>query len=94
MSAIMASPSATISAIVPLGIALGISPVVLLASIPAVNGVFVIPGFPTMLAAIQLDSTGTTKIGKFVFNHSFMIPGLVATGTAVLLAFGIAPLLL
>ena len=90
MSAIMASPSATIQTVVPLGIAIGISPMALLYAIPAVNGVFIIPNFPTMIAAIQLDSTGTTRIGKFVFNHSFMLPGLITTGVAILVAFSLS----
>lgn len=87
MAAIMGSSAATIKAVFPLGIALGISPKILLAAAAAVNGVFIIPIYPTMLAAIHLDTTGTTRIGKFLFNHSFMLPGLVSTAGAIGIAF-------
>lgn len=52
---------------------------------PAVNGYFFIPNYPTVVAAINFDRTGTTHIGKYVLNHSFMMPGLVATGVSVAL---------
>jgi anaerobic C4-dicarboxylate transporter len=68
----------------PLGIALGISPYLLIAMFPAVNGYFFIPNYPTVVAAINFDRTGTTQIGKYILNHSFMMPGLIATTTAVL----------
>ena len=86
MSIILVSQAATIRAIMPLGIALGLPAPALLAALPAVNGLFFIPNYPTILAAISFDKTGTTRVGKFVLNHSFMIPGLVATSTAVAIA--------
>jgi anaerobic C4-dicarboxylate transporter DcuA len=86
MSIILASQSATIRAIIPLGISLGLPATALLACLPAVNGLFFMPNYPTILAAIGADSTGTTRVGKFVLNHSFMIPGLVATTTATVIA--------
>ena len=67
-------------------------PVRIFPALPAVNGVFFIPNYPTLLAAMNLDSTGTTRVGKFVLNHSFMIPGLVATTTAVAIAGGLVKL--
>ena len=79
MSILLYSQAATVRAIVPLGIALGISPMMLIALFPAVNGYFFIPNYPTVIAAINFDRTGTTGIGKWVLNHSFMMPGLVAT---------------
>ncbi|MBX9890482.1 MAG: C4-dicarboxylate ABC transporter, partial [Amoebophilaceae bacterium] len=87
MSAIMGSSAATVKAIFPLGIALGIAPKVLLASVAAVNGVFIIPIYPTILSAMNLDTTGTTRIGKYFFNHSFMLPGLITIIGAVGIAF-------
>lgn len=83
MSILLYSQAATVRALVPLGIALGISPYLLIAMFPAVNGYFFIPNYPTVVAAINFDRTGTTRIGKYVLNHSFMMPGLVATITAV-----------
>ena len=75
MSILLFSQAATIRAMLPLGIAL----------FPAVNGYFFIPNYPTVVAAINFDRTGTTHIGKYVLNHSFMMPGLVATGVSVAL---------
>lgn len=83
MSILLYSQAATVRAVVPLGIALGISPLLLIALFPAVNGYFFIPNYPTVVAAINFDSTGTTRIGKYILNHSFMMPGLVSTGVAI-----------
>ena len=79
MSILLYSQAATIRAVVPLGIALSISPWMLIALFPAVNGYFFIPNYPTVVAAINFDRTGTTRIEKYVLNHSFMMPGLVCT---------------
>lgn len=83
MSILLYSQAATVRAIMPLGIALGISPMMLIALFPAVNGYFFIPNYPTIVAAINFDRTGTTHIGKYVLNHSFMMPGMVATVVAI-----------
>lgn len=83
MSILLYSQAATVRAFMPLGIALGISPYLLIAMFPAVNGYFFIPNYPTVVAAINFDRTGTTRIGKYVLNHSFMMPGLIATITSV-----------
>lgn len=83
MSILLYSQAATVRAFMPLGIALGISPFLLIAMFPAVNGYFFIPNYPTVVAAINFDRTGTTRIGKYVLNHSFMMPGLIATLTSV-----------
>ena len=83
MSIFLFSQAATVRAILPLGIALGISPMMLIALFPAVNGYFFIPNYPTVIAAINFDRTGTTRIGKWILNHSFMMPGLVATIVSV-----------
>ena len=87
MSILLYSQAATIRAVMPLGIALGISPWYLIALFPAVNGYFFFPNYPTVIAAINFDRTGTTKIGKWVLNHSFMMPGLIATFVAILVGF-------
>ena len=85
MSILLFSQAATIRALLPLGIALGISPYMLIALFPAVNGYFFIPNYPTVVAAINFDRTGTTQIGKYILNHSFMMPGLIATSVSILL---------
>lgn len=83
MSILLYSQAATVRALMPLGIALGISPWILIALFPTVNGYFFLPNYPTVVAAINFDRTGTTRIGKWVLNHSFMLPGLIATICAV-----------
>lgn len=83
MSILLFSQAATIRALLPLGMALGISPYMLIALFPAVNGYFFIPNYPTVVAAINFDTTDTTRIGKYVLNHSFMMPGLISTIVAV-----------
>lgn len=83
MSILLYSQAATIRAIAPLGIALGISPMMLIALFPAVNGYFFIPNYPTVIAAINFDRTGTTHIGKWILNHSFMMPGLITTAVSI-----------
>ena len=83
MSILLYSQAATVRAIMPLGVALGLSPWMLIALFPAVNGYFFIPNYPTLVAAINFDRTGTTRIGKYILNHSFMMPGMVATVVAI-----------
>jgi anaerobic C4-dicarboxylate transporter DcuA len=84
LSILLFSQAATTKALMPLGLSLGMAPAYLIGIFPAVNGHFFIPGYPTLLTAIQFDRTGTTKIGKYVLNHSFMLPGLVTTVSAVI----------
>ena len=67
---------------------------ILVASFAAVSGLFVLPTYPTTLGAIAMDDTGTTRVGKFVFNHSFFVPGTIMVALSVVLAFLIAPVLL
>ena len=83
MSILLYSQAATIRTIAPLGLTLGISPMMMIALFPAVNGYFFIPNYPTVVAAINFDRTGTTKIGRWVLNHSFMLPGLVTTAVSL-----------
>lgn len=83
MSVLLYSQAATVRALMPLGVALGLSPWMLIALFPAVNGYFFIPNYLTVVAAISFDRTGTTRIGKYVLNHSFMVPELVSTMVAI-----------
>ena len=82
-SVLLYSQAATTRALMPLGLALGIQPQFLIGAFPSVNGYFFIPTYGTLIAAINFDRSGTTRIGRYILNHSFMIPGLVATGVAV-----------
>jgi anaerobic C4-dicarboxylate transporter DcuA len=83
-SVLLYSQAATTRALMPLGVALGIPPQYLIGAFPSVNGYFFIPTYGSLIAAINFDLSGTTKIGNYILNHSFMIPGLTATFVAVL----------
>jgi anaerobic C4-dicarboxylate transporter DcuA len=78
-SILLFSQAVTVKTLYPVGISLGIPPMLLLAMFPAVNGYFFLPTYPTEVAAIGFDRTGTTKIGKFVINHSFQLSGFITT---------------
>ena len=86
LSILLFSQAATIVTLMPVGVALGIPAPLLIAVYPAVNGIFFLPTYGTILAAVSFDQTGTTRIGKYLVNHSFMIPGLVTTISAVVIA--------
>ena len=92
-SVLLYSQAATTRALMPLGLALGIPPQFLIAMFPSVNGYFFIPTYGSLIAAINFDLSGTTKIGKYVLNHSFMMPGLVATAVSVITGLFIARML-
>lgn len=79
MSIMLFSQAATVRTLYPLGIGLGISPLALVAMFPAVNGYFFLPNYPTAVAAINFDRTGSTRIGRFVINHSFQVAGFTTT---------------
>lgn len=89
MSIFLFSQAATVRTLYPLGLGLGISPLAMVAMFPAVNGYFFIPNYPTVVAAINFDRTGTTHIGKYVLNHSFQLPGFVATIVAIAVGYAI-----
>ena len=94
MSALLFSQAATVKAIMPLGIKLGLLPANLIDMYPSVNGNFFIPSYPTAIAAINFDKTGTTRVGKYLLNHSFMLPGLVTTAVTILIGFIISAVVL
>lgn len=83
MSIMLFSQAATVRTLYPLGIGLGISPLALVAMFPAVNGYFFIPNYPTEVAAINFDRTGTTRIGRYVLNHSFQLAGFITTFVSI-----------
>ena len=89
MSIFLFSQAATVRTLYPLGLGLGISPLAMVAMFSAVNGYFFIPNYPTVVAAINFDRTGTTHIGKYVLNHSFQLPGFVATIVAIAVGYTI-----
>ncbi len=88
------SQAATTKALMPAAIALGVSPVSAIASFAAVGSLFVLPTYPTLLAAVEFDDTGSTRIGKYVFDHPFLIPGVTTIAMAVVLGFLLAPVII
>ncbi|WFQ79579.1 anaerobic C4-dicarboxylate transporter [Xenorhabdus sp. SF857] len=86
-SALLYSQAATAKALMPMALALNVTPLTAIASFSAVSGLFILPTYPTLVAAVQMDDTGTTRIGRFVFNHPFFIPGTLAVVLAVTFGF-------
>ncbi|AXM45574.1 anaerobic C4-dicarboxylate transporter [Dichelobacter nodosus] len=87
LSVLVNSQGATVATLFPVGIALNVPAPIIIGTFVAVNGYFFIPNYGPIIAAIDFDTTGTTKIGKYIFNHSFMLPGLLSLGFS--LAFGL-----
>lgn len=87
MSALLTSQGATTRAIMPLGFALGINPYLLVAMFPAVNCLFILPITGPALAAVGMDLSGTTRIGHYVLDHSFQLPGILSTFVAVAVGY-------
>ena len=83
MSIMLFSQAATVRTLYPLGIGLGLPPMALVAMFPACNGYFFIPNYPTEVAAINFDRTGTTRIGRYVINHSFQLSGFITTFVSI-----------
>ncbi|MGP1560911.1 MAG: anaerobic C4-dicarboxylate transporter [Helicobacteraceae bacterium] len=82
------SQAAALTAFVPLALSIGVSPAIILAFAAACYGYYILPTYPSDLAAIQFDRSGTTHIGKFVINHSFIIPGLIGVFTSCVAGYG------
>ena len=82
-SIMLFSQAATAKTLYPVGLAMGVPPMVLLVLFPAVNGYFFLPNYPTSVAAIGFDRTGTTRIGKYVLNHSFQLAGFITTFVSI-----------
>ena len=89
-SVLINSQGAAIVSLLPVAYALGVPGWVLLGALPCVYGYFFIPNYPTDIATVNMDRTGTTKIGKFVFNHSFMVPGLISVVVSTLVCYALA----
>lgn len=81
------SQASTAKALIPAALAASASPLSIIASFAAVSALFILPTYPTLLAAVEMDDTGSTRIGKYVFDHPFIIPGTVCLALSVLFAF-------
>ncbi|TCP96034.1 anaerobic C4-dicarboxylate transporter DcuB [Cricetibacter osteomyelitidis] len=94
VSVVINSQAATAVMMLPVGIQLGLPPAVLVGLIPATYAYFFIPNYPSDIATVNFDVTGTTKIGKYYFNHSFMVPGLIGVITACLVGYTLAHMII
>jgi len=90
VSKLVNSQAAAISAMVPVGLAIGVPPGYIVAFAAASYGYYILPTYPSDLAAIQFDRSGTTHIGKYVINHSFIVPGLIGVSTSCLVGYLLA----
>jgi len=89
VSAFVKSQAATLTIMLPFGLALGLTPHQLLSIMPSCYAYFFFAFYPSDLAAINMDRSGTTHIGKYLLNHSFMIPGLIGVGVSTVVAYGL-----
>jgi anaerobic C4-dicarboxylate transporter DcuB len=87
VSKLVNSQAAAIAAIAPIAVSLGVDPKIMVAFLPAAYGYFILPTYASDLACIGFDRSGTTRIGKFVINHSFILPGLIGVGTGCMVGW-------
>ena len=93
VSVLINSQGAVVVAMLPLAYKLGIAGPVLLGVLPSVYGYFFIPNYPSDIATVNFDRSGTTVIGKYLLNHSFMMPGLICVCTSTVVAYLLSMLL-
>lgn len=89
-SSLLYSQAASTKALFPTALAIGVAPATVVACFPATSSLFILPTYPTLLAAVELDDTGSTQLGTHFFDHPFLIPGLMATGLSVVYGFALA----
>lgn len=94
VSSMLLSQASSAAALLPAGVALGLPAPLLIAVFPAANGMFFLPVYSIEVSAMSFDQTGTTRIGRFIINHSFMLPGLVGVATSVGVGFLLTTVLL
>jgi len=94
VSVVINSQAATCIMMLPVGLGLGLAPALLVGLMPASYGYFFIPNYPSDIATVNFDISGTTKIGKWYFNHSFMAPGLVGVISACVIGYLLASVLI
>jgi len=94
VSKLVNSQAAALVAVAPIGLALGVEPALIIGFFGASYGYFILPTYPSDLACIGFDRSGTTKIGKFVINHSFIIPGLISVFTSCVVGYALVSVFL
>ncbi len=90
VSVVVNSQAATCRMMLPVAIGMGLSPALVIGIMPSCYGYFFIPNYPSDIATVNFDVTGTTKIGKYYFNHSFMVPGLIGVIIACCVGYPLA----
>ena len=93
VSVLINSQGAVVVSMLPLAYSLGIAGPVLLGVLPSVYGYFFIPNYPSDIATVNFDRSGTTVIGKYLLNHSFMMPGLICVFTSTIVAYLLSTIL-
>ena len=93
VSKLINSQAAAVTVIVPMALSVGVEPIIIISFMPACYGYFVLPTYPSDLACIGFDRSGTTKIGTFIINHSFIMPGLVGVTTGCVVGYVLAHLI-
>ena len=94
VSVVVNSQAATAKMMLPIAIAMNLPVPLLIGIMPATYAYFFIPNYPSDIATVNFDPTGTTKIGKYYFNHSFMVPGLIAVSVACVVGIALAEVLI
>ncbi len=94
VSVVVNSQAATCRMMLPVALGMGLSPALLIGIMPSCYGYFFIPNYPSDIATVNFDVTGTTKIGKWYFNHSFMVPGLIGVIVACLVGYTLAQVII
>ena len=93
VSVLINSQGAVVVAMLPLAYKLGIAGPVLLGVLPSVYGYFFIPNYPSDIATVNFDRSGTTVIGKYLLNHSFMMPGLICVIVSTIVAYALSSII-
>ena len=93
VSILINSQGAVVVSMLPLAYGLGIPGAVLLGVLPSVYGYFFIPNYPSDIATVSFDRSGTTRIGKYLLNHSFMMPGMVCLIVSTIVSYALAMLI-
>lgn len=93
VSKLINSQAAAVTVVVPMALSVGVSPLLIIGFMPAAYGYFILPTYPSDLACIGFDRSGTTHIGKFIINHSFLFPGLIGVSSACIAGYMISHML-
>ena len=90
VSKLVNSQAAAIAAMVPVALSIGVPPGYVVAFAAACYGYYILPTYPSDLATVQFDRSGTTRIGKYVINHSFILPGLIGVSSSCVFGYLLA----